>query len=495
MQWSQRDTWPDVSLGSPAGADCSYAPEACGRCWLQFHVRRPSPMLPYRSTRSSKLSMPMAFRDMRRPTSSPGQWISSDFFFYPPMKWLEETEAGDGRVMALFRWERVLLAIGLCGSEGGLIRKDPSQRFELRLARSERKPDLAPFDYGAEDGHGDLEPFVRAFAVTGMHVRIIVEPAGDVVHIRRHVEVVIHAPFAGHGSVFRHRAPAAPREDLRKPAGALRSDPALAPPVVHFGHVGRARTRLHYSAHSVCKMDQAGDVIRRGVVVGKLAFSCRLAHHPLGLGVAVVPPHVVNQVREEMHHPAHGMTVDRMDAPERSAVDDFLHLAVVLAITVLVAHHRLDPGGPDRLADFDRFVHRKRHGFLVGDQLGATIDPYLDKPQPNIRRRAETEDVGADFPRYRGRIGRDPRVSQFCRRLLQTGAISRGDGGELKARVFVESRGVVLSALPHSDNNDFVDFPHVCDLSHSMHFSIVVGLFIRQFWEHRQGETGGRVVF
>ena len=78
-----------------------------------------------------------------------------------------------------------------------------------------------------------------------------------------------------------------------------------------------------------------------------------------------------------------------------------------------------------------------------------------------------------DFPRYRGRIGRDPRVSQFCRRLLQTGAISRGDGGELKARVFVESRGVVLSALPHSDNNDFVDFPHVCDLSHSMHFSIV----------------------
>ena len=96
-------------------------------------------------------------------------------------------------------------------------------------------------------------------------------------------------------------------------AGTLRADPALAPPVVHFGHVGRARARLHYSADSVGKMDQAGHVIRRGVVVGKLALSCRLAHHPLGFGVAVVPTHVVDQVREEMHHPAYGMTVDRMD--------------------------------------------------------------------------------------------------------------------------------------------------------------------------------------
>src|SRR6266540_3627954 len=96
-----------------------------------------------------------------------------------------------GRAIGLFRRERVRFAIGLRGGQDGCVRKDPSERFELGLARPERKPDLAAFDYGAEDSHGDLETLVCAFAVTGVRLRVIVEPAGNVVHIRRHVEVVI----------------------------------------------------------------------------------------------------------------------------------------------------------------------------------------------------------------------------------------------------------------------------------------------------------------
>ena len=80
-------------------------------------------------------------------------------------------------------------------------------------------------------------------------------------------------------------------------------------------------------------------------------------------------------MRHEVHHPADGVGVDRVHPPERAAPDDLVHLAVMLAVTVLVADDGLDARGPHERADLERLVHRERNRLLVGDELRARRDP------------------------------------------------------------------------------------------------------------------------
>src|SRR5439155_1070293 len=87
----------------------------------------------------------------------------------------------------------------------------------------------------------DLETLVGALALAGMNLALVVEPAGHVLDIGRHVEVVVHAALTRLRSALRHRAPARARQHLGKAVRALRADAVLAPPVIHLGNVGSAR--------------------------------------------------------------------------------------------------------------------------------------------------------------------------------------------------------------------------------------------------------------
>ena len=175
-----------------------------------------------------------------------------------------------------------------------------------------------------------------------MYLRVVVQPIGHFLDVRRHVEVVVHRAFAALvAATLRDGAPAAVGEDFREPFGALRAHAIFAPPFCDFRLVGRARAALVNPAHAVGELHKAADVVGRWMTVGELRATRGLGHDPRGRRVIVEPASVIDQVRQHVRHPAGGRAIGGVHVTEHAARNDLLHLAIVDTVTMLVAHDAL----------------------------------------------------------------------------------------------------------------------------------------------------------
>ena len=226
-----------------------------------------------------------------------------------------------------------------------------------------------------------------------MDVLVVIEPAGHVLDIERRVVCVVHRALARLSPIARDRSPAAVRQHLGKAAVTHDPNPVAAPPLPDLGDIRCPGSELEDAPHAACELDEAGQVVGGRMVVSQLSGARGLGHHPLGLGVVVVPPHVVDHVRRHVHHPSRRRGVDRVDGAQRPAGGDLLDLGVVNAVAVLVADHCLHAAVVDQLLDGHARGARVRHRLLEGDQLRPTVDADLDELLAHVRHRAETEHV------------------------------------------------------------------------------------------------------
>ena len=129
------------------------------------------------------------------------------------------------------------------------------------------------------------------------------------------------------------------------------------------------------------------------MTAGELGPAGGLGHDPSGRHVVVEPAGVVDDMGQHMRHPAGGGAIDSVHAAERTAGNDLLHLAIMDAVTMLMAHHGLDAGFANAVAHLEQLLAREGDGFLERDQLRAALDAELDHVQAHVRRRAKAEDV------------------------------------------------------------------------------------------------------
>src|SRR5438445_4297099 len=152
-----------------------------------------------------------------------------------------------------------------------------------------------------------------------MDLAIVVQPFRYLLEVRTQNEIVVHRSGSRTCTGLGDRAPSASGQHFGEAIGALRTHAAFAPPVIHFRHVGRTGSAFDHAVHAVGEMDEPGDVVGRRVNVGELAAPGSLGDDPFGFGIAVVPARVIHEVRNHVHQPAGGGSVDGLDAPESAA--------------------------------------------------------------------------------------------------------------------------------------------------------------------------------
>ncbi len=226
-----------------------------------------------------------------------------------------------------------------------------------------------------------------------------------------------------------------------------------------FGLVGRAGAAFVDAAHAVGELHEAADVIGRGMVVAELGAAGGLGHGPGGRRVVVEPAGVIDQVGEHVRHPAGGAAIDGVDAAQRAAGDDLLHLLVMLAVAMLVADDGFRAGFPEQVADGEQLGAGQGDGLLEGDQLRAALDRRLDHRRAQVGQRAEAEDVGLDGLGQRGGVGALLRVAELGRGVIEALRVNVADAGDLEFGIGIEGGGVVHAALAHADDEDGV-FAH-----------------------------------
>src|SRR5271157_1260800 len=315
----------------------------------------------------------------------------------------------------------------IAGDKHWLLRQNLFERLDFRFAGCQGQLDLTALHDGSEHAHGDFKALVGAFAIAGMHLFVIVQPAGHVFDVRGHFEVVVHAAGAGNHALLSGSdgSPAGAGQNLGEALGAVDSDLVFAPPIVDFRNVRGASAAFNDAADAVGELNESTYIVGRRMIVGELAAPRGLGHDPFGARVAVVPAHVFDKMREKMEEPSGRVGMDGVDAAEGATVHNFLDLLIVLAVTVLVRHNGLDPRGVDRLANLDGLVHGKGHGFFVGDQLCPGSDAHLDKFQPDAWGGAETENIRLNF------FGESERLQ----RSLMDAELRRGLGQLLRAGI------------------------------------------------------------
>ena len=226
-----------------------------------------------------------------------------------------------------------------------------------------------------------------------------------------------------------------------------------------LGLVGRAGAAFVDAAHAVGELHEAGDVIGRGMVIAELGAARGLGHRPGGRRVVVEPAGVVDQVREHVGHPAGGAAIDGVDAAQRAAGDDLLHLLVVLAVAMLVADDGLRARLLEQVADGEQLGAGQRDRLLEGDQLRAALDRRLDHRRAQVGQRAEAEHVRLHGLGQRGGIGALLRVAELGGGVVEALRVNVADAGDLELGVGIEGGGVVHAALAHADDEDGV-FAH-----------------------------------
>jgi hypothetical protein len=190
--------------------------------------------------------------------------------------------------------------------------------------------------------------------------------------------------------------------------------------------------------------------------VSQLAAPGGLCHHPFGRFVVVEPAGVINQVTQHVRRPARGRAINRMNSSERTAGHDFPDLLVMLAVTMLMADDGFHPGLVQRLLDLQTFIARHRHGFLERNQFRAALDAELDEVKPQVRQRAEAEQVGLQLLCQGGGVQTFFRVAEFGRAILKPLLVNVADADDFELGIGMEGGGVMHAAFAHADDDDGV---------------------------------------
>ena len=214
-------------------------------------------------------------------------------------------------------------------------------------------------------------------------------------------------------------------------------------------------------------MDEPGDVVGRRVDVGQLAAPGSLGDDPFGFGIAVVPARVIDQVRNHVHHPAGGGSVDGLDAPESAARDQLADFLVMRAIAMLVADNCLDAAFRDQIADLETFGGGQGDGLLHSDELGAALNADADHTGADVGQGAETENVGTRGARDLGGIGSFERYAELGARVIEARLIDVADADNFKTAVGLKGGGMMHAPLAHADDDKAVFVFHPAVLSHS----------------------------
>ena len=139
----------------------------------------------------------------------------------------------------------------------------------------------------------------------------------------------------------------------------------------------------------------------------------------------------------------------------------------MLAVAVLVAHHRLDAALIQQALHREAFARVEGHRLFEGDETGPAFDAHTDELGPQMGHGAEAEDVrphgGGHFRRIRA--GAHP--AQFGGSRLQAGRVDIADARHLEPRVGLEGEGMVHAALAHARYDDLVFPGHATLPSHS----------------------------
>ena len=146
-----------------------------------------------------------------------------------------------------------------------------------------------------------------------------------------------------------------------------------------------------------------------------------------------------------------------MHAPKRAAGDDFLHLAVVDAVAVLMTYDSLHARFANEVAHREELVACESDRLFKGDQFRARLDPELDHVQAHGRWRAEAENVGPHGERERTGVAARRHRPQFGQGVLQACRVTARKADQFKTRVGLEERGVVQPALAQADDENAID--------------------------------------
>src|SRR5579872_675895 len=155
----------------------------------------------------------------------------------------------------------VLLGIGGGGEQRPATGETSRETLDFVHGARERQRDLSAVEDGPAERHHDLKALVGTVEVAGMDSVIVVEPVGNVLNVRRHVEVIVHTAAAGGCARLCDGAPSAASEYFGESVGALGADAALAPPVVNLRDIGRAGAALDDAAHAIAELDETTNVI------------------------------------------------------------------------------------------------------------------------------------------------------------------------------------------------------------------------------------------
>ena len=217
-------------------------------------------------------------------------------------------------------------------------------------------------------------------------------------------------------------------------------------------------------------MDKAGDVVGRRVHVAQLPPAGGLRHHPLRLRLAVVPAHVIDEVREHVHHPAGRGSIDRVDSPQRAAGDNLFHLLVMRPVAMLVAHDGFHAARFQHVPNRRALGAGQRHRLFHGDQPGPALNSHPNHRGANRRQGAETENVGPQRDGQFTGIRGFPGHAQLGGRRIQTSLVDIADAHDFEPAVGLESGGMVHAALARPDHHHPILVCHAAPAvrSHSM---------------------------
>ena len=239
------------------------------------------------------------------------------------------------------------------------------------------------------------------------------------------------------------------------------ADAVLAPPLANFRLIRSPSAGFEVAANVAGKLHHAGDIVGRGMVVGELGPAGGLRHCPLGGRLTGIPASVVDHVAEHVGHPAGGGSVDSMDAAQSARGGDLLDLAIVDAVTVLMADHGLDARLLDHVTEHERFIAGQGNGLLKSDQFRTGVDAGLEQGSAKVGQSAEAEDIGLEFSGKSGGVGAGARVAQRRGGGVESGLDNVADSHDLETGIGVEGCGVMLAALAHAYDDDTVLLAHV----------------------------------
>src|SRR5947207_3169375 len=209
---------------------------------------------------------------------------------------------------------------------------------------------------------------------------LVVQPVGDFLNVRRHVQIVIHSPFSQLITAGpREGTPTTVGQDFGKAFRSLGTDSIFAPPLSDFGLVWRSGAAFVYPADTIGELDEAANVVRGRVIISEFTAAAGLTHGPGCRSVTVKPAGIVDQVREHMCHPTGRAAVDSMDPPQSPAHDDLLNLLIVFTVSMLVTHYRFHPCLLQQLADAKQLRTRQGRRLFECNQFRATGNRRLDE--------------------------------------------------------------------------------------------------------------------